>query len=285
MKHGLLKLGIGMLMLMTTADLFAQQAPATPAVQPVIQLYAHRGSRFEFDENTIGAFKASYAAGLRRFETDIRMTKDGELVLAHDASFKRLTPCTLEAEAMTAAEIRQITTNQGNKVSFLNELTDFLSGKDSVLVEWEMKTNAPESSYPEDRLREYCGKVYDMVMSKKPAHSQYVFTSFDPRALKMMRSLHPEADLLLIVSKPINDETIAQAKELGVKRLGGQIAGTCRDAVKKGKKEGLTISVYPGRSVDDFLLGYYLGVNSMTCDGAVAVKKFMDTKATFIKYK
>ena len=285
MKHSFLKIGIGILSLISTSDLFAQQPAAQPAEPRVMQLYAHRGSRFEFDENTIGAFKASYDAGLRRFETDIRMTKDGQLVLAHDASFKRLTPCTLEAEAMTADEIRQITTKQGNKVSFLKELTDYFADKDSIYVEWEMKTNAPDTSYPEPRLREYCAKVYDMIMAKKPAHAQYIFTSFDTRALKMMRSLHPEADLLLIVSKPINDESIALAKELGVKRLGGQIAGTSRDAVKKGKKEGLTISVYPGKSADDFILGYYLGVNSMTCDGAVAVKKFLDTKATFIKYK
>lgn len=285
MKHRFLKISIGILSLITTSDLFAQQPAAQPAEPRVIQLYAHRGSRFDFDENTIGAFKSCYNLGLRRFETDIRMSKDGELVLAHDASFKRLTDCTLETEAMTADEIRQITTKQGNKVSFLKEMTDYFADKDSVFIEWEMKTNAPVTSYPEPRLREYCTKVYDMVMSKKPAHSQYVFTSFDTLALQMMRSLHPDVDLLLIVSKPINDQTIAQAVKLGVKRLGGQIAGTSRDAVKKGKKAGLTISVYPGKSVDDFLLGYYLGANSMTCDGAVEVKKFMDTKATFIKYK
>lgn len=277
MKKQVLRLLLGVMALIGTPELYAQNR--------VMQLYAHRGSRFEFDENTLGAFKATYDAGIRRFETDIRMTKDGILVLAHDASFKRLTPCTLEAEAMTAEEIRQITTKQGNKVSFLNELTDFLSDKDSVYVEWEMKTNAPASSYPEERLREYCTKVYQMIMAKKPANSQYIFTSFDPLALKMMRSLYPDADLLLIVSKPINDETIAQAKELGVKRLGGQIAGTSRDAVKKGHKEGLLISVYPGRTIEDFMLGYYLGVNSMTSDCALATKTFLDTKAPWVNYK
>lgn len=277
MKHNFIKICIAILALIGTTDVLAQNQ--------VMQLYAHRGSRLEFDENTLGAFQASYKAGLRRFETDIRITKDGELVLAHDVSFKRLTNCELETESMTADEIRQITTKQGNKVSFLKELVDFLSDKDSVYVEWEMKTDAPSSWYPEARLREYCTKTYKMIMANKPANSQYIFTSFDTLSLQMMKSLHPTADLLLIVRKPINEETVAQAKALGVKRLGGQIAGTSRDAVKKAKKAGLTISVYPGRTIDDFILGYYLGVNSMTSDCALLTKDFLDKQATWIKYK
>ncbi|NLF86295.1 MAG: glycerophosphodiester phosphodiesterase, partial [Lentisphaerae bacterium] len=50
------------------------------------QIHAHRGGRSEFDENTLSAFQASYAAGLRGFETDVRMCKDGALVIMHDAS-------------------------------------------------------------------------------------------------------------------------------------------------------------------------------------------------------
>ena len=61
---------------------FAQQAYE-------VQHFAHRGSRHEFDENTLSAFQGTYDKGIRGYETDIRMTKDGELIINHDASLKR----------------------------------------------------------------------------------------------------------------------------------------------------------------------------------------------------
>ena len=72
MKNFFLKLGICALALTGAAEALAQEQ--------VIQLFAHRGSRFEYDENTLPAFKASYDAGLRGFETDIRMTRDGAVL-------------------------------------------------------------------------------------------------------------------------------------------------------------------------------------------------------------
>ena len=54
------------------------------AQSQTVQFFAHRASRFEFDENTLPAFKACYDKGIRGFETDIRMAKDGQLVVNHD---------------------------------------------------------------------------------------------------------------------------------------------------------------------------------------------------------
>ena len=45
-----------------------------------VQFFAHRGSRLEYDENTMPAFRATYDKGIRGYETDIRMTADGRLV-------------------------------------------------------------------------------------------------------------------------------------------------------------------------------------------------------------
>lgn len=64
------------------------------AQSQTVQFFAHRASRFEYDENTLPAFKACYEQGIRGFETDIRMSKDGLLVVNHDETFARLTPCT-----------------------------------------------------------------------------------------------------------------------------------------------------------------------------------------------
>ncbi|MHC1726931.1 MAG: glycerophosphodiester phosphodiesterase [Syntrophobacteraceae bacterium] len=50
---------------------------------------AHRGARSIAPENTIAAARKALAAGAHMWESDIRMTRDGELVLIHDVSLKR----------------------------------------------------------------------------------------------------------------------------------------------------------------------------------------------------
>ncbi len=166
MKNFFLKLGLFALALTGAAEALAQDQ--------VIQLFAHRGSRFEYDENTLPAFKASYDAGLRGFETDIRMTKDGALLLTHDETLARTTPCKRVVETMTVDEISKVKTSQGNDLMHLPELVDFFADKDNVYIEFEMKTK-PVESYPEDRLRDYCNKVYNVVLAKKQANSLFLF--------------------------------------------------------------------------------------------------------------
>ena len=117
------------------------------AQEQEIRLFSHRGGRMEHDENTLSAFQASYDAGYRGFETDIRMTRDGALVITHDSSLERTTDGTGTVEEKTEAEIRQLATKQGNKMMFLDELLEFLKGKEGLYVEFEMKTH-PAALYP-----------------------------------------------------------------------------------------------------------------------------------------
>lgn len=276
MKNFFLKLGICALALTGAAEALAQEQ--------VIQLFAHRGSRFEYDENTLPAFKASYDAGLRGFETDIRMTRDGALVITHDSSLERTTDGTGTVEEKTEAEIRQLATKQGNKMMFLDELLEFLKGKEGLYVEFEMKTK-PVELYPEERLHAYCDKLYDAVMAVKPADAVFVFTSGDYRGLRYLQAKHPDVDLLLITSKPCNDETIDLCKAMGIKRMGATMDGTSRKAVKKAHKEGLTVILWPGQSVEDFMLGAYLGCDLMCTDVPIRVKNWLAENAPYIKVK
>ncbi len=151
-----------------------------------IRLFSHRGGRLEHDENTLRAFEASYRAGYRGFETDVRMTRDGALVITHDSSLERTTDGKGVVEQHTRAEIEQLHTRQGNKVLFLDELLRFLHDKPGLYVEFEMKT-APQHLYPSRRLEEYCDKLYEAVMAEKPADALYVFTSSDYRALRYLQ--------------------------------------------------------------------------------------------------
>ena len=84
--------------------------------------------------------------------------RDGALVITHDSSLERTTDGTGTVEEKTEAEIRRLRTKQGNKVLFLDELLEFLEGKEGLYVEFEMKTH-PAALYPEERLARYCDEL------------------------------------------------------------------------------------------------------------------------------
>ncbi len=244
-----------------------------------VRFFSHRGGRMEFDENTIPAFEASYKAGYRGYETDIRMTKDGKLVILHDSNLTRTTDTEGVVEQMTEAQIRKARTKKGNRVMFLDELMDWLDSKgDVTYVEFELKTS-PVDLYPEERLREYCDKLYERVMRNKPEGATYLFTSGDYRGLRYLQQKHPGVQMLLITGKPCNDETIALCKAMGIDRLGATMDGTSRAAVKKAHEQGLLVSLWPGQSTADAMLGVYLGADFLCTDIPVEVKGFLAAKA------
>lgn len=53
------------------------------------RLFGHRGSSADFPENTLPAFAHAVASGMPYLELDVRATKDGEVVVLHDASLLR----------------------------------------------------------------------------------------------------------------------------------------------------------------------------------------------------
>lgn len=269
MKTSLLKASLFALAICSFGSVIAQEH--------VTRIFAHRGGRFEQDENTMAAFQATYAAGIRGFETDIRMTKDGQLVISHDGTLTRMTTSNGIIEEMTADELRKVVTKKGNKLMFLDELLDFLKDKKGLYVEFEMKTTDTKY-YPDEKIAEYCEKVYKAITAKRPADADFSMTSFDYRPLRYTKEHHPDMNLLYISSSPLNEKTIEVCKALGVKRLGVNLGGTSREFVEKAHDEGLTVSLWPGNKVEDTMLGIILGADLLCTDIPQEVKKALEER-------
>ena len=71
------------------------------------KIYAHRGSKGNYPENSMLAFKKATSAGVYGLEFDIHMTKDKELVVIHDATLDRTTTGTGYVKDYTLAEIQK----------------------------------------------------------------------------------------------------------------------------------------------------------------------------------
>ncbi len=245
---------------------------STLAQNPGPLIMAHRGGAHEREENTMKAFRTCYEAGIRGFETDIRMTKDGVLVILHDDSLDRTHKASGAVESMTAEELKEVVSKQGEPFLLLEELLDYFADKPGVYIELEMKTRN-EKLYPDGRVRELCELLLQAAEAKKPAGSTYVYTSFDHRPLKEIRRLDEKAPTLLTAGKPLSPEFVEEAKSLGVNYIGCQLSGTSRTMVQEAQKQGFKVNCWPGHTIEDYYLCLGLGVNVHCTDIPLAVLK------------
>ena len=120
---------------------------------------AHRGWRSRYPENTMEAFRAAVELGVDQIETDIRITKDGELVLIHDDKVDRTTNGSGKVCEMTLSELRALDAGNGAKIPTLIELMELVKDHPTMTVDLELK------EYPTEGREEIAFEVCDRVLA------------------------------------------------------------------------------------------------------------------------
>ncbi|MCH5174182.1 MAG: glycerophosphodiester phosphodiesterase [Bacteroidales bacterium] len=229
------------------------------------RLVAHRGGRFEMDENTLPAFRTALEAGITGYELDIHTTADGKYVIMHDFDVSRTVNAEGTLENMKLSHIRALRTKKGNRIPTLSEVLELFGKYDGLYVEFEMKTTR-EDLYPEDVLARYAEDVYKAVSSACPEGSTYIFSSFDTRVLKYIKQHHPDAEVMYITSKGCLPETRAIAEEIGTKRMACHRQRTTQAEMEKAHKEGFVINLWPNETPADVNLSEALGADYICTD-------------------
>jgi glycerophosphoryl diester phosphodiesterase len=76
-----------------------------PLARPVI---GHRGNRAHAPENTLESFLEAVALGVDGLEFDLRVSRDGQLVVFHDATLDRTTNGQGAVDQLTLAELQRL---------------------------------------------------------------------------------------------------------------------------------------------------------------------------------
>jgi len=77
-----------------------------PTIKPTI--FAHRGARLQFPENTMPAFRAACDLGADGIELDLQRTVDGKLVICHDENLGRLAGIDINIKDMTWRQLSEL---------------------------------------------------------------------------------------------------------------------------------------------------------------------------------
>jgi glycerophosphoryl diester phosphodiesterase len=85
---------------------------------------AHRGLATDHQENTLPAFQAALDAGADIIEIDVHLSKDGQVVISHDSSLKRLTGRDGHVRDFSADQLRDLDLGSGIGFSTLSEAFD-----------------------------------------------------------------------------------------------------------------------------------------------------------------
>ncbi len=142
--------------------------------------YAHRGLHGDGRaENSMSAFKAAVEAGYG-IELDVRLSKDGELMVFHDDTLDRVTGVSGRVDEYTAEQLSKIKlSGTEDGIPTFKEVLEAVDGRVVLLV--EIKEDAGVSAVSEktaQMLAEYDG--------------EYIVESFNPLSLSVIAKRLPK---------------------------------------------------------------------------------------------
>ena len=131
-----------------------------------IYVAAHRGWCAKYPENTMIAFKAAAELGVDQIETDVRVTRDGELVLIHDATVDRTTNGTGLVCEKLFSELRTLDAGShkgaeyaGETIPTLREFMEYVKDFPTLTLDIELK------EYPTPGHEEVAYDVCDRTLA------------------------------------------------------------------------------------------------------------------------
>ena len=137
---------------------------------------AHRGASRRLSDNSLAAFAAAIEMGADMIETDVRRTRAGRIVLAHDPLHGR----------------------SGDGLPGLADLVRLAAGRIALDVE----------------LKEP-GYVADVLAELEPRPRGLIVTSFLPEVVAEARALDPSLDTGLIFHADDRDDLVERATDCG----------------------------------------------------------------------
>jgi len=114
--------------------------------RPRIQVMAHRGLSSRYPENTVLAFAKALELDIDSVEFDVHRTRDGALVVIHDAKLDRTTDGNGPVADRTLAELKALdagswkaTEFAGERIPTLDETLDVMARRPGIMLNVEIK--------------------------------------------------------------------------------------------------------------------------------------------------
>lgn len=218
----------------------------------MVKIIAHRGSSGEAPENTMYAFRKAAADGADAIETDVRKTKDGVLILMHDAALKRLAGEQYgdrDVTQMTYDEIKDVDISSKN----FPDLPVQHTAKLSELLELVKETGIEVNIELKGNHRVDDGLEYDVVEMVKQygVEDKILYSCFDHTMLVNVLKANPNAKVAPLYSNAMY-KVEDYAKAMGARAIHPEFKGLLlRGDIKAVRSAGLEINVWTVNHAED----------------------------------
>ncbi len=238
------------------------------AAEPKVEIVGHRGASFDAPENTVAAIKLAWEQKADASEFDIYLTKDGKLVVIHDATTKRTAGEDKKVADSTLEELRTLDAGKwkgakfaGEKLPTLDEMLATVPAGKRAFIEVKC---GPEAVPEMDRV----------IKASKLKPEQTCVISFNADVIAATKKARPDLQALWLVSlntkgKPRTaDELIAKAKEIKADGLDLSATPAVLDKAfaAKIKAAGLKLYVWTVNDADLAKKMIEVGAESITTD-------------------
>ena len=162
-------------------------------LSPMPRVVAHRGDSANFPENTLPAFISGAKMGIDVIETDVHLTRDGEIVIWHDPTLERNTDGEGALEIHTLKELKKLdagytfTKDGGKTFPFRGKGVQLCTLSEALEACPDERFNIDLKSQEEDIVETYID-----VIRKHHAENRVCTASFHLNNLKKLRAKAPE---------------------------------------------------------------------------------------------
>lgn len=160
-----------------------------------MKIWAHRGASQYAPENTMEAFQLAISQGSDGIETDVHLTKDGQLVIMHDERIDRTTDGKGFIKDYTYKTLQTFNANYQHAdypfchIPLLAELLALVK-KNGIYLNIELKTDVIQYPGIENKVLALV-KEYDLL-------PQVIFSSFNHYSLMKLRELDQSVKIGLL---------------------------------------------------------------------------------------
>ncbi|MGW7351104.1 glycerophosphodiester phosphodiesterase family protein [Streptomyces sp. Z26] len=208
----------------------------------------HRGLMGVEPENTLRSFLRADREGLDVIELDLHLSKDGALVVMHDADVTRTTDGTGAIADFTLAELRELDAGQGERVPVFEEVV--------------RAVRAPIQAEIKDRA---AARVLAAAITELDLHDRVTVISFHDAALRETRERLPSMPIVLVAgrSSPTAPE---RARELGAHMVSLDLRWLDADTVERCHAAGIQVISWTVNTDEDLARAHELGLDGVVTD-------------------
>jgi glycerophosphoryl diester phosphodiesterase len=233
---------------------------SVPPIQ-AIEVIAHRGASHAAPENTLASLRLAWEEGAPTAEVDVRLTRDGQIVLMHDEHLKRTAGHSARVAETTLDELRKLDAGKwksssfaGERIPTLEEALDATPAGKALVVEIKCGTEIVPAMIETLRgskkpareviLIAFDYKVLEALKREIPAYRSYWLLGYDrhrplDEAFTTYISLTKDAGLdglNLSAEWPLDDVTARRVLDNGLRILVWTIdhPGTARKWINRG---------------------------------------------------